>query len=67
MTLVLRIHAEMYLLVYVLQGIYNKLSTADVKLNSLSFSDLFLDPFLNNSEIFVYFHSKGIMPLLVTS
>ena len=48
-------------------NIYNKLSTADVKLNSLSFSDLFLDPFLNNSEIFAYFHSKGIMPLLVTS
>ena len=37
----------------------NNLQATDVKLTGLSFSDLFLDPFLNNGVIFVSFHSEG--------
>ena len=40
----------------------NNLQITDVKLTGLLFSDLFLEPFLNNGMMFASFHSKGTTP-----
>ena len=40
-------------------NVSNNLHTTDVKLIGLSFSDLFLDTFLNNGVMFASFHSEG--------
>ena len=40
-------------------NISNNLQITDVKLTGLYFSDLFLEPFLNNGVMFASFHSKG--------
>ena len=37
----------------------NSLQTTDVKLTGLLFSELLLDPFLNNGMIFASLHSNG--------
>ena len=68
MTLLLGTHAEMYLLIYVLLGIppsnstinvSSNLHTTYVKLTGLSFTGLFLDPFLNSGVMFASFYSEG--------
>ena len=40
-------------------NVYNNSHTTDVKLTGLQFSDLFLDPFLNNDVMFASFQSEG--------
>ena len=40
----------------------NNLQITDVKLTGLSFTDLFLEPFLNIGIMFASFHSKGTIP-----
>ena len=40
----------------------NNFSTTDVKLAGLSFSKLFLNPFLNNGIMVASFHSEGTIP-----
>ena len=40
----------------------NNLQITGVKLTGLQFSDLFLEPFLNNGMMFAYLHSKGTTP-----
>ena len=43
-------------------NVSSNLHTIDVKLTGLSFSGLFLDPFLNSSVMFASFHSEGTIP-----
>ena len=43
-------------------NVSSDLHTTDVKLTGLSFSGLFLDPFLNSGVMFASFHSKGTIP-----
>ena len=47
---------------WTLINVSNNLHTTNVKLIGLSFSDLFLDPFLNNGVMFASFHSEGTIP-----
>ena len=45
-------------------NVSNNLHKTDVKLTSLYFSVLLLDPFLNNGVISASFHSDGTIPSL---
>ena len=43
-------------------NVSSNLHTTDVNLTGLSFSGLFLDPFLNSGVMFASFHSEGTIP-----